>query len=321
MNIYELLRKETVTSLFSGATVPKCWEIWKPEINKILGNEPSAESILSLGDNLSNIFSTTGTGERSQSQVSAGGHAWEALVCWYLNICLIGSRTVVIKQNKKLIPSPIRDAITVNYGNFPSNTEADLIALTFPEDPLCDSDIEELRNNLLKEPSLYTKNGDIRLQPALNVITQRLFNKFEVCIIQCKTNWNDNAQIPMLWGMIYSVNEFIDDSKISIGSNNYHAHNLNKFKYAFITVPTNENNPNVKKDLYKPTSTAVKRVSNLSGGNYWGKPKKDSVAESIKDIFGRNFSSGFKNQGIRIDIEKILKNNCIHTDYNYFKLK
>ena len=45
----------------------------------------------------------------------------------------MGRRTVVIKHNKKLIPEPISNAITVNYGSFISNTESDLIGITFPD--------------------------------------------------------------------------------------------------------------------------------------------------------------------------------------------
>ena len=37
-----------------------------------------------------------------------------------------------------------------------------------------------------------------------NYLCARDFDSFEIGVIQCKTNWNDNAQIPMLWDMIYS---------------------------------------------------------------------------------------------------------------------
>ncbi len=44
----------------------------------------------------------------------------------------MGSRAVVIKQSKKLLPSCIADGLSVNYGSFVSNTESDLVAITFP---------------------------------------------------------------------------------------------------------------------------------------------------------------------------------------------
>ena len=39
------------------------------------------------------------------------------------------------------------------------------------------------------------------------------FDKIEINVIQCKTNWNDNAQIPMLWDMIYKV-KYFDNNNI-----------------------------------------------------------------------------------------------------------
>ena len=87
---------------------------------------------INLGDHLAEIFKTTSQGTRTQADVSGGGKLWEAIVCWYLNLCLIGTRTVVIKHKKDLIPEPIKEAISVKYGNFISNTKADLIAITFP---------------------------------------------------------------------------------------------------------------------------------------------------------------------------------------------
>jgi len=314
MTIINQFREQSVTSLFKANTFDKCWDIWSPQINHLIGSTPTASSILSVGNNLADVFKLTSTGERNQSDVSGGGYAWEALVCWYLNLCLVGSRTVVFKQNKALTPSPIQDAITVNYGNFQSNTEADLIALTFPEIALKDEQLIQSQFNLstnLKEiPGIYNSKS---LSALLNTLTDKYFSKLEVCIIQCKTNWNDNAQIPMLWDMIYSVKDFIEDSNITIGRNNYHAHNLQKFRYAFVTVPTN-------KTEYKPNSTAVKRVSNISGGNYWGNPAKDSVCESIENIFGRNFKSGFNGNGIRDDLNTIIKGKNFRLTHDYFKL-
>jgi len=132
MNIIEMLRETSVNALFkpnSGFT--SCFSIWVNEITK-LTSAKTAKQVIDLGDNLSTIFALTRKGGRSQSELSGGGAAWEAFVCWYLNLCLLGRRTVVIKHNKKLIPNPISDAITVNYNNFSSNTESDLVAITFP---------------------------------------------------------------------------------------------------------------------------------------------------------------------------------------------
>ena len=42
--------------------------------------------------------------------------------------------------------------------------------------------------------------------------------------LQCKTNWNDNAQVPMLWDIIYSSNEKLNN--ISVGINGVSPHSL-----------------------------------------------------------------------------------------------
>ena len=61
--------------------------------------------------------------------------------------------------------------------------------------------------------------------------------KFEIGIIQCKTNWNDNAQVPMLWDMIYSAGGF-RGRNITIGRNGYNIQNAQSFTYSFVTVPS-----------------------------------------------------------------------------------
>ncbi len=135
------------------------------------------------------------------------------------------------------------------------------------------------------------------------------FDKFSIGIIQCKTNWNDNAQIPMLWDMIYSAGGF-RGRQISVGVNNYSIQSLDSFTYSFVTVPSN------KLSNFKPNSVSVKRVKGLSGGNYWGRITEQGIARSVKEIFN-NYNSGFDNKNIRTT----LKNAVSHIEeYTYFKL-
>ncbi|MBL0309292.1 MAG: hypothetical protein IPP77_06360 [Bacteroidetes bacterium] len=102
----------------------------------------------------------------------------------------------------------------------------------------------------------------------------------------------------MLWDMIYSANGF-PGRNISIGRNGFAISNANRFTYSFVTVPSN------KKTNFKTTSVSVKRVTNLSGGNYWGKPTSPSIARSLKEIFTNNFTNGFRT-GIRTDIRSAI---------------
>lgn len=284
-NIVEKLREEAINRLFETNGFATAWPTWT---NVISANAPAPtpRQIINLGDHLKDIFYSTNVGNgRTQSEVSGGGANWEALVCWYLNLCCIGRRTVVIKHHKSLIPTPISNAITVNYGNFPSNTESDLIAITFPDKPEYSMDKDSININDENDipVQLYSRTKYNFLN-VLNALVARDFADIEIHIIQCKTNWNDNAQIPMLWDMIYSSTAFRAD--ITIGREGYNMNNARLFSYAFATVPT------VNPAKISRSSVCVSRVRNLSGGNYWGRPSEDGIASSIKEMLNRNLATG-----------------------------
>lgn len=309
-NICEILRQNAVEDCFKIKAMNSGWPIWKKEIKKLNGSEITETAILELGDHLSEIFQSTSTKGRDQSVVSGGGYAWEGLVCWYLNLCLIGTRAVAVKKISS-IPTPLRDSISVNYGNFKSNTESDIIIVVFPDRPEFTTDVNvyDFRSKT-GEIILPYKKGKIDLMPILNELSDTYFREFELGVIQCKTNWNDNAQIPMLWSMIYEA-DFPGSSKIRVGNNNYSIRDLNNFSYSFCTVPSN--------DLtnFKQNSTSVNRVRNLTGGNYWGHATKSGIASSLKEIFNTNFRNAFKNS-LRSNLKESLKD--YKKDYNYFNL-
>lgn len=308
--ILEAYRKEAVERLFSVKTMQKCFPVWKNAID-LLAPARTPGQILDLGDHLSEIFRKTGTSGRDQGEVSSSGVAWESLVCWYLNLCLIGRRTVVVRHNKELIPQPISDAITVNYHNFPSNTESDLIAITFPdkEEYSCDQDDICLLDDTGMPIPTRTRGGKYQLKALLDVLCDRDFAEIEVHIVQCKTNWNDNAQIPMLWDAVYAAKTFRNG--VCVGRNNYTVTDLSHFTYAFATVPTN------RLSCYQPSTLCVKRVMNLTGGNYWGRETKADVAASIKEMLPRNLFNGHT-AGHRTTLAAELPS--LGTTYNYFRL-
>lgn len=283
-NIIEYARELSIKKLFETNGFSTVWPTWKNKIQTDIFNSapPTEHLIYSIGDSLRDIFRTTGQAGRSQSDVSGGGANWEALVCWYLNICLIDRRTFVLKHNKDLIPSPIKDAITVNYGNFRSNTESDLIAITFPDKAEYTIDKEQILINDIHGNSVDINKGkNYNFLPILDALVARDFDDIEIHIIQCKTNWNDNAQIPMLWDAVYSANTFRNG--ISVGTNGYSIHDAKRFTYSFVTVPSNQ----IKKNgrlTYKNTSTAVLRVLNLSGGNYWDYHQKLALQVQSKSF-------------------------------------
>lgn len=308
MTLPEYFRQISVESLFSTPTIQRCWPTWKNKISEILGDNFNERDIINLGDSLSDIFRSTGGEGRGQGQLSGGGTAWESLVCWYINLCSIGSRTVAIRK-MSLVPKSIQDAITVNYGNFACNTESDITVVTFPDLPDYNTQIEDLAvmNNGVLIDTFRRNRFNTELSDFLSA---RDFDNYEIGVIQCKTNWNDNAQIPMLWDMIYSANGF-RGRNITIGRNGFNIHNASNFSYSFVTVPSNQ------RANYSDSSVAVKRVTNLSGGNYWGLPTVHNVARSLKEIFTNNFQTGYPNN-IRTEIRNEMPK--FDNDLSYFNI-
>ena len=285
-SLIEELRKQSVNQLFTVNSFKTSWDnVWKSQIQQHLPAPKNASDILNLGDHLSNVFLSTRTinarsNSNSQSGASSAGAAWEALICWYLNLCTIGTRIVAFKL-RSMVPISIKDALTINYGTTVTNSESDLIVLVFPNhtDFLADTALT---------PQLYSGGRLIekRILSHFSSQTSRHFSDFELGVVQCKTNWNDIAQIPMLWDLVYRANGFTTGSQISLGRNSFLISNLKRFTYSFVTVPTNSLSD------YSPNKMQVKRVAQLSGGNYWGFTSKSGVAFSVKEIFTKNFQSG-----------------------------
>ncbi len=307
--VVEELRKAAVSRLFSISTIEECFPVWRPEITRFAPDKTS-EQVLSLGDHLSEIFHSS-TANRDQGGVSKSGAAWESLVCWYLNLCSIGRRTVVIKYARDLIPEVVKDAIVVNYHNFSSDSETDLIAITFPdkEEYHCDKDSLTIFDAAGVTVPVRNAAGKYNLRRIVNALCARDFRELELHIIQCKTNWKDNAQIPMLWDAIYAAKYF--SNGISVGRNNYSVSDVSRFTYSFVTVPTNT------RDVFTPEKIPVKRVTNLSGGNYWGKATLNDVAASVREMLNRNLRTGHI-AGHRATLDTELPN--LETTYSYFRL-
>ncbi len=291
----DLLRKVAIKEIFNGKVFRNSFEKkWKDELqNKIIENGNNGFALISLGNHLSDIFGLTKgegrEGANSQSSLSGGGAAWEGLVTWYLNIVLAGTRSVALKMNKRIVPSPFLEAISVSYSNHKTNTESDIIVITFPDITISPPEENE---KLLHEN--------------IEAFSRENFSEFSLDIVQCKTNWNDNAQIPMLWDMLYSAETF-NNKQISIGTTQFRIPALKNFSYSFVTVPTS-------RGPFKTNSLSVLRVNNISGGNYWGKPSEKGIANSLTEIFNRNLGHSC-NDFIRNADKTLLK---INDKYKYF---
>lgn len=294
--LVENLRKLSIEKLFSVPTFKKYWPKWQNEIRILLGKNYSADNILNISDSLRNIVTSTSTRGRGQSELAGIGAGWECLVTWYLNLCLVNTRAVVFKFYKNIIPVPIKEALTINFSGENYLSESDLIGFVLPNN-----------SNYLSKIS----NDNITLINLFNEFASKNFKDFEVSVIQCKTNWNDSAQIPFLWNLLYKLGG-VSQENVRIGINNRATNALKRFDYSFVTMPSNKN-----LDTYKSGGLQVERVKNLSGGNYWGTKTKNGVASSLKEMIGKSFISAFDKKDIRDNINDFLKEE---TQISYFKI-
>lgn len=256
------------------------YAVWGPHIHGILNGKADGLSLFNLGDKLGEIFRTTGGEGRSQGSLSGGGAAWECLVCWYLNLIFWNTPIFVARQNRHFIPSVINDSICVTISNTQTNTESDIVIFSVP-------DVDQLSGNSLANLNEH--------------LTQRI-SDVELCVLQCKTNWNDNAQIPMLWDMIYNSSTF-RIPYVSVGRNGVNPSSYRQFSYAFVTVPSNQGE-------YRPMNTSVLRVKGLTGGNYWGKATEQNVAASLKELPGRRFPTVFTG-GVISHMDQSIQNGIL----------
>jgi len=239
------------------------WSAWEPLILRFLGSKPTAQNIYDLGENLETIFKGNVVTGRNNSAVSTGGTAWECLVCWYLNLVFYGTDVIVVRPHINFMPNTVSNALTISISNVKTNTESDLVAFNVPS----------------------LSNGSQLDLRGIDAIIANNPLQTELSVIQCKTNWNDNAQIPMLWDLIYSSNSF-RMANVSVGTGGISPTSFKRFTYSFVTVPTS-------RGQFAANSLAVLRVKNLSGGNYWGRHSKSGVARSLNEYFTSNYGSYF----------------------------
>lgn len=284
MSAIDVFRSSIMRQVSSVPSFSQSWQKFQQQIDSFIGPNPNASQIFDLGQNISTIFLSNAKKGRSQSAVASGGAAWECLITWYLNLIFWGTDVVASRQNKKFVPQVLYDAFSVTISNHKTNTESDIVVYSIPHA----SNISNL--NLSNIDSLIRTN----------------ITSTNTSVVQCKTNWNDNAQIPMLWDLIYNSTNFRLPN-VSVGTAGTNPGAFKSFAYAYFTVPTNKNINKIA-----PKSTQVLRVTNLTGGNYWGRPSANGIAQSINNYFGRNFASHFVG-GVQAHIQ-----NQIKKDPNYY---
>lgn len=266
-SLIEQIREEVVQDLLKVKAFKSGWEKRSTFLRSKLPAKGAikSRSILDLGQHLSATFKLSGTNDRTQGSLSSGGAVWESLVVWYMNICLTGTRAVCTKGGA-LTPQPVKDALSILHENTILRSEPDVLIIS---------------SEFLQKAPRVKKRSDIL--PVANKITEDAFSSFGIINIQCKTNWNDNAQIPMLWNMLYNQARkgAVIPNGFSIGHRGFSLMNLGHFGYAFATVPTQSKAP----DGYKANTLEVQRVKSMTAGNYWGHPTKNSVCSSLSEFF------------------------------------
>lgn len=267
---HDNFRRRILRTVCGVGSFTRFWPSYRSVIGELLGPSPSGESIFNLGSHLSDIFRGQNSSRRQgQGALSGAGTAWECLAVWYLNFVFWNTEVLATKSRQDLVPQRIRDALSVTLANETTNTESDVLVFSIPGELSDEPTIEEI-----------------------NQITGSKISDVELAVIQLKTNWNDNAQIPMLWDIVYNSynhsNQVIRN--LQVGINGVTPQSFKKFSYSFLTVPTTTRRP-------RPGNVAVTRVGNLSGGNYWGMEGESGVAQSFKDFFTRNYGSHFSDTG------------------------
>lgn len=269
MNLIETLRAQVVKEIVTGfrADWPKRRDVLRKSFVRSNGVTP--QQIRELGDHLSESYRVI-KGKKTQSGVAHAGKTWERLVIYYLNLCLAGTEAIVLPGKKT--PDCIKKALKVTYSSSASkkiNSDIDAIAVY-------------AKGIRTVKPQKPTKSG-----PTLEfaAFAEQNFKDLSVVLFQTKTNWNDTAQPAMLWSLLYkSAILGLQNNGTTFGADGFHLSELKSFLYAFVTVPTN------KLELFDSNKTAVIRVNTCSGGAYWGRPTRDNVILSIKEVFDRVYS-------------------------------
>ena len=303
-----------------------------------------AEKIFLLGEHLRDIFySTKNTSSpgRQQGELSSSGYLWERLVTYYLNYCLANTRTVVFTGATNF--EAIKTAVTFN--DMDSTSEVDLLAITFPDVAEFTTDIDSVKHNLqITYPATaevpahleFIHNNRLGIKAFTEKLTNYLicekYSEIGIHVIQCKTNWNDIIQTPMLWSLVYylsrdNINLPIS-SNINFGSGLYTLPRLKDFSYCFVSVPTQNNgeyetDPTKKArleatfdDKFSENNLPVKRAKLIRGGYYWGLPKHGTI-HPISELLNRNLHSGYTGH-IVDNIQDNIDHNRYNTDYDYF---
>lgn len=269
MNLIEQLRSFSLRHTMGRASIAGNWALRRDIFLRHIEGLVTPRRIVDLGDCLSDVFQSHGQGDRTQGGLSGGGYVWSALVTWYLNLGYMGTEAVAL-CGSSYVPKSINDALSVNYYNASVGSDMDVVVIGMP--------------GINEQAAVHSK---AEMRRAINEYCEAHYGDLAVTIIQCKTNWNDNAQVPMLWNLLFKQARrgVIPENGYTFGRNNYNLRNLRHLFYAFVTVPTSSGGP----DGFTPQKLPALRVQGLTGGAYWGFPSRQGICRSIKEFFNHQY--------------------------------
>ena len=307
LELAEKLRKISIENIADDKKkFNKNWPLINTEIKSRIGQKienVTGKKIFDLGDCYREIFMSLMPSDiknkREQKDLAIGGDGWERMVGWYLNLCLINTRAIVFKKKNEYFSKKILNAVTVDIKGNQIQSESDLVGMVIPEG--LSFDIEE-------------HHSEKKFLELFREFTDDNYQNFELCAIQCKTNFADDVERPLLYQILYSLPRQLDIG-IKIGIEGIHVNDFKNFKYSFVTVPTQKG-----ERIPKPHSAPAIRSSLFTGGNYWGMPSQEGAAKSLKEFTNVNFFTVFKNGNSTIidNLNENIKN--LKSKYKYFNL-
>lgn len=265
INLAEQLRAAQMKHISEIKSFQADWPARRAFLLSKLGpaNGITRQKLLSLGNHLSEAFQLVGSADRSQGALSAAGTVWEALVVWYANLCLAGTHAICFRGGA-FAPDAVKFALSVQHESTLLRSEPDVIIVS-----LAALDGESVQQSATK---MHSRFGEL---------ASECFSEVGLINLQCKTNWNDNAQIPMLWNMLYNQARkgAVIPNGFTIGRKGFSLHGVGHFGYGFVTVPSQ------KPTEFEQNDLAVLRAKTMTAGNYWGHASKSGVALSISELF------------------------------------
>ena len=277
MNLVERFRGAVLERVIAMPSFAPDWPARRDFLKAQLGPLPALTPrrlVEELGNNLSGAFRTVGAG-RTQEDVTNAGAVWHCLVTLYLNIVYAGTEAVAVTA--PFAPKSVKDSMNVSYGGTSLKGDLDVALLVLPG-----------TGAVADPPAPNDHRRRLRAVRDYQTMFDGSFDTAYVCLIACKTNWNDAVQAPMLWNLLYALRAAGGTLPpgMSIGTGGFSLDQLgaSRFSTAFVTVPTNGLNTTPPRARYTATAMPVQRMRTMTGGYYWGYPKKTGVVDNVHEF-------------------------------------